>query len=58
MDFLERGVRRFKRERFRENRELFRRLAKSQALHGWMYRIHDGEILQLDSPTGKFLPWP
>jgi carbonic anhydrase len=27
-------------------------------LHGWMYRIHDGEILQFDPPTGRFLPWP
>lgn len=28
------------------------------ALHGWVYRIHDGEILQLHSRTGEFLPWP
>ena len=28
------------------------------ALHGWVYRIHDGEILQLDARTGEFLPWP
>lgn len=28
------------------------------ALHGWVYRIHDGEILQFDPPTGRFLPWP
>jgi carbonic anhydrase len=28
------------------------------ALHGWMYRIQDGEILQFDPPTGRFLPWP
>jgi len=28
------------------------------ALHGWVYRIHDGEILQLDPQRGEFLPWP
>ncbi|HEU0290889.1 MAG TPA: hypothetical protein VFR39_09080 [Burkholderiales bacterium] len=56
MGFLERGVRRFKRERFRENRRRFHQ--GKLALHGWMYRIHDGEILQFDPPTGKFLPWP
>ena len=28
------------------------------ALHGWVYRIHDGEILQLNHRTGEFLPWP
>jgi carbonic anhydrase len=27
-------------------------------LHGWVYRIHDGEILQLHARTGHFLPWP
>jgi len=27
-------------------------------LHGWVYRIHDGEILQLDPRTGMFRPWP
>ena len=27
-------------------------------LHGWVYRIHDGEILQLHARTGEFLPWP
>jgi carbonic anhydrase len=27
-------------------------------LHGWMYHLHDGEILQFDPPTGRFLPWP
>ena len=27
-------------------------------LHGWVYRIHDGEILQLHPRTGEFLPWP
>ncbi len=27
-------------------------------LHGWVYRIHDGEILQLHHRTGEFLPWP
>ena len=27
-------------------------------LHGWVYRIHDGEILQLHQRTGEFLPWP
>ena len=26
-------------------------------LHGWLYRIHDGEILQLN-PSGEFHPWP
>jgi carbonic anhydrase len=31
MDFLERRVRRFKRQAFRKNRGLFRRLAHSQA---------------------------
>jgi len=36
-----------------------RRLAQRKlALHGWVYRIHDGEILQLHSRTGEFLPWP
>ena len=28
------------------------------SLHGWVYRIHDGEILQMDPRTGDFLPWP
>jgi carbonic anhydrase len=28
------------------------------ALHGWVYRIHDGEILQFDPRTGAFRPWP
>jgi len=28
------------------------------ALHGWVYRLHDGEILQLHRRTGEFLPWP
>jgi carbonic anhydrase len=27
-------------------------------LRGWVYRIHDGEILQLHDRTGEFLPWP
>lgn len=27
-------------------------------IHGWVYRIADGEILQFDPPTGRFLPWP
>ncbi len=28
------------------------------ALHGWVYRIHDGEILRRDPATGDFHPWP
>jgi carbonic anhydrase len=28
------------------------------ALHGWFYRIQDGEILQLDPRSGRFNPWP
>lgn len=28
------------------------------SLHGWVYRIHDGEILQLEPRTGEFHPWP
>jgi carbonic anhydrase len=28
------------------------------ALHGWVYDIREGEILQLDDRTGEFLPWP
>jgi len=28
------------------------------ALHGWVYRIHDGEVLQLEPRTGEFHPWP
>ena len=36
-----------------------RRLKQGKlALHGWVYRIHDGEILELDSRTGAFRPWP
>lgn len=27
-------------------------------LHGWVYRIDDGEVLRLDPKTGEFLPWP
>jgi hypothetical protein len=36
VDFLDQGVRKFKRGGFRRN----------------------GEILQFDPPTGRFLPWP
>jgi carbonic anhydrase len=28
------------------------------ALRGWVYRIDDGEILQLQHRSGEFLPWP
>lgn len=28
------------------------------SLHGWIYRIHDGEILQFEPRTGEFHPWP
>jgi len=28
------------------------------SLHGWVYRIHDGEILQFEPRTGEFHPWP
>ena len=36
-----------------------RRLRQGKlTLHGWVYRIHDGEILELDSRTGAFRPWP
>ncbi len=36
-----------------------RRLRQGKlALHGWVYRIHDGEILQLEPRTGEFRPWP
>ncbi len=27
-------------------------------LHGWVYDIREGEILQLHPRTGEFLPWP
>ena len=36
-----------------------RRLRQGQlALHGWVYRIHDGELLQIDPRTRKFKAWP
>lgn len=31
---------------------------RNLTLRGWVYRIHDGEILQLHHRTGEFLPWP
>ena len=93
VDFLERGVRKFKREGFRTHRALFRRAGGMPehrqlelltqlnvivqiehlwshpsvarclrqgklALHGWVYDIRNGEILQLNERTGEFLPWP
>lgn len=27
-------------------------------VHGWVYRIHDGEVLALDRTDGRFHPWP
>ncbi|HSF21468.1 MAG TPA: carbonic anhydrase [Burkholderiales bacterium] len=36
-----------------------RRLKQGElALHGWVYDIRNGEILQLNERTGEFLPWP
>jgi carbonic anhydrase len=46
-------------EHLRTHPSVARRLRQSKlTLHGWVYRIHDGEILQLDSRNGEFLPWP
>ena len=36
-----------------------RRLRQGKlALHGWVYRIHDGELLQLDPRMREFKAWP
>jgi carbonic anhydrase len=46
-------------EHLKTHPSVARRLRQRKlALHGWVYRIHDGEILQLHSRTGEFLPWP
>jgi len=46
-------------EHLRTHPSVRRRLRQGRlALHGWVYRIHDGEILQLHPRTGEFLPWP
>jgi carbonic anhydrase len=46
-------------EHLKTHPSVARRLRKRNiSLHGWVYRIHDGEILQLDPRTGNFLPWP
>jgi carbonic anhydrase len=46
-------------EHLKTHPSVARRLRQRKlALHGWVYRIHDGEILQLDPPTGQFHPWP
>jgi len=46
-------------EHLKSHPSVARRLRQRKlALHGWVYRIHDGEILQLHPRTGDFLPWP
>ena len=46
-------------EHLKTHPSVARRLRQRKlALHGWVYRIHDGEILQLHPRTGEFLPWP
>jgi carbonic anhydrase len=46
-------------EHLKTHPSVARRLRQRKiALHGWVYRIHDGEILQLHARTGEFLPWP
>jgi carbonic anhydrase len=46
-------------EHLKTHPSVARRLRQGKLeLHGWVYRIHDGEILQLHHRTGDFLPWP
>lgn len=36
-----------------------RRLKRGRLkLHGWVYQIHDGEVMALDRRAGGFRPWP
>lgn len=46
-------------EHLKTHPSVARRLRQRKlALHGWVYNIHEGEILQLHPRTGEFLPWP
>jgi len=46
-------------EHLKTHPSVARRLRQGKlALHGWVYGIHDGEILQMHARTWEFLPWP
>ena len=46
-------------EHLKTHPSVARRLRQGKlGLHGWVYDIREGEILQLDERTGEFLPWP
>jgi carbonic anhydrase len=46
-------------EHLRTHPSVARRLARGRlALHGWVYHVAHGEILQLDPASGRFHPWP
>ncbi len=46
-------------EHLKSHPSVARRLKQRKlALHGWVYRIEDGEILRMHPRTGEFLPWP
>lgn len=46
-------------EHLRTHPSVARRLRRGDlSVYGWVYRIHDGEILQGDPRTAEFAPWP
>lgn len=46
-------------EHLKTHPSVARRLQRGKlALHGWVYDIREGEILQLQERTSEFLPWP
>jgi carbonic anhydrase len=46
-------------ENLKTHPSVARRLRRGNLeLHGWVYDIREGEILQLHPRTGEFLPWP
>jgi carbonic anhydrase len=46
-------------EHLKSHPSVMRRLKQHKlSLHGWVYRIEDGDIMRLHPRTGEFLPWP